>query len=81
MQKLDGKSLDIVSENVAKLKEIFPEVFSEGKIDFEKLENEFGEFVEKEKDRYNFTWAGKQNAKKIAQSPSTVIQLYNCLVV
>ncbi|GEM_PF-5753291 len=26
MQKLDGKSLDIVSENVEKLKEIFPEV-------------------------------------------------------
>jgi hypothetical protein len=60
MQKLDGNSLDIVKQNVEKLKEIFPEVFSEGKIDFEKLENELGEFKTQEKERYNFTWHGKQ---------------------
>jgi adenine-specific DNA-methyltransferase len=71
MNKLDGKSLDIVSENVEKLKELFPEVFSESKIDFEKLENELGKFVDKEQERYNFTWNGKQEAKKIAQTPST----------
>ncbi len=34
MKKMDGKTLDIVSENIGKLKEIFPEVFTEGKIDF-----------------------------------------------
>ena len=38
MEKLDGKSMDIVSENIAKLKELFPDVFSEGKVDFEALE-------------------------------------------
>ena len=37
MKKLDGKSLDIKEQNITKLKELFPEVFSEGKIDFEKL--------------------------------------------
>ncbi len=71
MNKLNGKSLDIVSENVEKLKELFPEVFSEGKFDFEKLENELGKFVDKESERYNFTWNGKQEAKKIAQTSST----------
>ncbi len=71
MQKLNGESLDIVSENVAKLKEIFPEVFSEGKVDCSKLEEALGVFSEKERERYNFTWNGKQNAKKIAQTPST----------
>jgi adenine-specific DNA-methyltransferase len=71
MNKLDGKSLDIKEQNIKKLKELFPEVFSEGKIDFEKLENELGVFVEKENERYNFTWNGKQNTKKIAQTPST----------
>jgi len=71
MNKLDGKSLDIVSENVEKLKELFPEVFSEGKIDFTKLEEELGKFIDKEQEKYNFTWHGKQNAKKIAQTPST----------
>jgi len=66
MKKLDGKSLDIVSENIEKLKELFPEVFEEGKIDFEKLQNELGKFVDKENERYNFTWNGKIEAKKIA---------------
>ena len=36
--KLDGKSKDLINENIEKLKEIFPEVFSEDKIDFSKLE-------------------------------------------
>jgi len=71
MTKLDGKSLDIVSENVEKLKELFPEAFSEGKIDFVKLQEELGEFTDKENERYNFTWNGKQEAKRIAQTPST----------
>jgi len=71
MKKLDGESLDIVDENVEKVKELFPEVFEEGKIDFEKLQNELGEFIDKEQERYNFTWNGKQEAKKIAQTPST----------
>ena len=50
MERLDGKSLDIVSENVTKLKEIFPEVFCEGKVDFEKLQESLGKFVEKNSD-------------------------------
>ena len=47
MTQLDGKSKDLVNENIEKLKEIFPEVFSEGKIDFSKLEEELGNFKEK----------------------------------
>lgn len=34
--ELGGESLNIKNENINKLKEIFPEVFSEGKIDFSK---------------------------------------------
>ncbi|MCT7535945.1 site-specific DNA-methyltransferase [Aliarcobacter cryaerophilus] len=71
MQNLDGKSKDLVNENIEKLKEIFPEVFSEGKIDFSKLEEELGNFKEKSDERYNFTWSGKSEAKKIALTPST----------
>lgn len=71
MQELNGTSKDIVSENIEKLKELFPEVFSEGKIDFKKLEEELGNFTCNEPERYNFTWAGKSEAKKIAQTPST----------
>ncbi|MDK2080407.1 site-specific DNA-methyltransferase [Aliarcobacter butzleri] len=69
--KLDGKSMNIIEQNIEKLKEIFPEVFSEGKIDFSKLEEELGSFKENENERYNFTWNGKSEAKKIALTPST----------
>ena len=32
--KLNGTTPDIAEENIAKLKEIFPDVFCEGKVDF-----------------------------------------------
>lgn len=75
MNRLDrdnfGSSKDIVDDNIEKLKEIFPDVFSEEKIDFEKLREKLGEFVDTKQERYNFTWHGKTKAKKIAQKPST----------
>ncbi len=71
MTQLDGKSKNIINENIEKLKEIFPEIFSEGKIDFSKLEEELGNFKEDENERYNFTWNGKSEAKRIALTPST----------
>jgi adenine-specific DNA-methyltransferase len=71
MTQLDGKSMNIIEQNIEKLKEIFPEVFSEGKIDFSKLEEELGNFKSDENERYNFTWNGKSKAKKIALTPST----------
>ena len=37
MEKLNGTSMDLVQENIKKLKEIFPEIFIEGKIDFDLL--------------------------------------------
>ena len=37
MEKLDGISMNLVQENIKKLKEIFPEIFIEGKIDFDLL--------------------------------------------
>ena len=37
MQKLNGTSMDLVQENVKKLKKIFPEIFTEGRIDFNLL--------------------------------------------
>ena len=37
MEKLDGTSMNLVQENEKKLKEIFPEIFVEGRIDFDLL--------------------------------------------
>lgn len=68
--KLNGQSADIVSENIHKLKQIFPEVFCEDKIDFEKLRAVLGEYTDDDNERYNFTWWGKSRALRLAQTPS-----------
>lgn len=68
---LNGKSMDIVTDNIQKLKEIFPDVFTEEKVDFEKLEALLGNYIEKDNERYNFTWHGKSQALRLAQTPST----------
>ncbi|WP_428357359.1 site-specific DNA-methyltransferase [Methyloprofundus sp.] len=70
-QDTDGSSLDIVQDNIDKLKSLFPDVFSEGKIDFDKLQQALGETLETQDERYNFTWHGKAQAKRIAQTVST----------
>jgi len=67
MEKLDGKTMDVVGENIKKLKEIFPEIIKENKIDFDKLQLILGENIEKEQERYEFTWYGKQDSIKLAQ--------------
>lgn len=71
MEKMNGETLNIVSDNIKKLKEIFPEVFNEDKVDFEKLEAVLGEYKDTGNERYNFTWPGKSKAIRIAQTPST----------
>lgn len=67
---LDGKTPEIAEENIGKLKQLFPEVFTEGKIDFEKLQQVLGEYVEDSNERYNFTWNGKGRALRLSQTPS-----------
>lgn len=69
--KTDGASLDIVGNNVEKIKELFPEVFIEGKVDFTALREILGDYIDDRPERYNFTWNGKNRARRIAQMPST----------
>lgn len=70
IEKISGESLDIVKENVKKLKEIFPEVFCEDKIDFKRLEEVLGEYTDDSDERYRFEWHGKSKAIKFSQTPS-----------
>ncbi len=70
IRSLDGKTPDITEENIQKLKQIFPDVFTEDKVDFEKLQQVLGEYVEDSNERYNFTWNGKGRALRLSQTPS-----------
>ncbi len=67
---LTGKTPDIAEENIKKLMTIFPEVVTDGKIDFEKLKQLLGEYVDDNNERYNFTWNGKGRALRLSQTPS-----------
>ena len=59
---------DIVGDNVKKLAQLFPSAVKDGEVDFEALKEELGQFTEVDSEKYELTWAGKKNAKKIAQA-------------
>jgi len=67
----DTQSLDIRAENIAKLKALFPEILTEKGIDFTVLKQLLGEEIEEAEERYSFTWNGKAQARRLAQTPST----------
>ena len=70
-EKMDLRSMNIVGEKREKLKELFPEVFTEGqKIDFERLKLTLGEAVDVGKERYGMNWPGKADCFMIIQQPS-----------
>lgn len=65
------QSKDLVAENIEKLKQLFPEIVTEEKIDFKVLKDVLGEDIEEEDEYYRFTWAGKAQARREAHKPST----------
>lgn len=71
MNHLDGKSMDILQHNIERLKELFPEIVTEGKVNFDALRQVLGDVVEEEKEAYSFTWTGKKQALRLSQTPST----------
>lgn len=66
-KKVSQQINDIVGDNVKKLAALFPSVVKDGEVDFEALREELGEFKEVSSEKYELTWAGKKEAKKLAQ--------------
>ena len=50
IEKLDGMTRDIVKDNIQKLKEIFPTIVKEDKIDFAELELLLGQNISRDKE-------------------------------
>lgn len=71
MEKIDKTSMNLTQLNVDKLKELFPNIVTEGKINFDMLRTMLGDEVDDSKEKYQFTWHGKSASIKLAQSPST----------
>jgi len=67
-----GLSPNPADERRALLEALIPEAFSEGKLDLAALKRALGESVVIEGgERYALTWAGKGDAYKVLQTPST----------
>lgn len=60
----------IVADQVARLRAVFPEAVSEGRVDWERLRATLGEAVEAGPERFSFGWAGKRDAVAALQTPS-----------
>lgn len=78
MDKLDGKTFDVLSDNIKKLEELFPEIVTEGSVDvdklallFDKARNEDTDGKKDGEERYEFTWKGKKEAIRMAQKQTT----------
>ena len=69
----EGQSADIVADNLDKLRQIFPDAFTEGGIDFAVLRQLLGDeaVLEEGEEKYGLNWHGKKKARQIALTPST----------
>ena len=73
VQPEEGESADIVSKNIERLKELFPDAFTEGGVNFDVLCQLLGdaEVLDEGEERYGLNWYGKKKARQIALTPST----------
>jgi len=68
---MDGQSLTPQEIKLQQLKEVLPEAFAEGKVDWEKLKATLGEDINFANERYVLNWAGKSEAFKVLQTPTS----------
>ena len=69
--RLDPNSLTPKTELLELLKEKCPEVFTEGKVDEDKLRQSLGDEIETGRERYGLSWAGKSDCFRHIQEPTT----------
>lgn len=68
---MEGTSLNITDDLIKRLKEIIPAAFTENNINIEQLKQILGEAVNTDTERYQLNWAGKNEAYKVLQTPTT----------
>lgn len=79
IEKIHGITPDLTRENVDRLLALFPDVATEitdpktGRteraVDFDALKERLGDVAEGNRERYQFTWPGKREAKRLAREP------------
>lgn len=61
-EKLDGLTMDLETANKDKLRAVFPECFTEGRLDIDKLLSLCGKYITDDFEKYEFKWKGKATA-------------------
>ena len=79
IEKIHGITPDLTKENVDRLLALFPDVATEitdpktGRteraVDFDALKERLGDVAVGNRERYQFTWPGKREAKRLAREP------------
>lgn len=69
--KVNLTSSNLSEEKLNELRSILPDVFSEEKIDWERLRTVLGDNIDPRVEKFSFTWAGKSAAIKNVITPST----------
>lgn len=69
----DGQSADIQADNIEKMKELFPDAFSEDGMNFDTLRQLLGDesVLDEGEEKYGLNWHGRKKARQIALIPST----------
>ena len=71
MEKISDCSLNLEKKNVEKLKNLFPEAVQEGVVNYDILKSLLGSEIFGGQEHYQFTWNGKYQSIKNAQTPSS----------
>ena len=71
VERVSDQSPDFQDELLDQLRAVAPEVFTEGKLDLEKLRQLTGGAVDDKPERFLFGWAGKRDAIAMLQAPTS----------
>ena len=66
-----SRSPDLIAENLEQMKALFPEAFTEGRVDFDVLKQLLAGTVDEREEKYGLNWHGKRQARQLALAPST----------
>ena len=66
-----SRSPDLIAGNLEQMKALFPEAFTEGRVDFDVLKQLLGGTVDEREEKYGLNWHGKRQARRLALTPST----------
>ena len=69
-EKVEQFTPSVLDERLENLKKMFPEFFTEGKIDIPKIQELLAETAEDGAERYRFAWTGKRDAIQLLQTPT-----------